>query len=76
MKNPEGKPLELVAAAHARETVGDETYAIVLSNLAVANAMLWHKGQDAGKTHYIAIVKELERLCGFSFRIMEEKAPE
>lgn len=70
-KNPDDKPLEIVETKHGRESMGDDTYAVVLSNLAVANAILWNKGKDAGRTHYIAIVKELEHLCGFRFQIME-----
>ena len=70
-KNPDDKPLKISNSWRKRDTVNDGIYAVVLSNLAVANAMLWNKGKDAGKTHYIAIVKELEDLCGFAFVPLE-----
>jgi hypothetical protein len=75
MKNPDSKPLRIVytddgsGAVLNREHFG---YAIALSNLAVAQSNLVKAGKDSAMTHFIAIVKELEQLYGFEFRIYEE----
>lgn len=42
-------------------------YGIVLSNLAIAEASLVKAGKDSAMPHFLAIVKELERIYGFTF---------
>jgi hypothetical protein len=43
----------------------------MLSNLAIAESNLAKTGKDSAMTHFIAIVKELERVYGFEFRTIE-----
>ena len=71
MKNPEGKILKIVDRFRQRSQVSDDTYAVVLSNLAIAESNLVKAGKDSALPHFIAIVKELERLCEFEFKIAE-----
>lgn len=69
-KNPDNKPLRIkrdgVFSAY------DERYALILSNLAIAESNLVRAGKDSAMPHFIAIVKELEKLFGFRFEIIEE----
>ena len=72
MKNPELKPLRIVmSGTTAREqgydTEGLRSYCLMLSNLAIAESNLVRAGKDSALPHFIAIVKELERLYGFKF---------
>ena len=64
-KNLNNNPLRIVRdSEHAtREAV---SYPIVLSNLAVAQAML-AKHKESAMPHFIAIVKELESIYGIRF---------
>lgn len=74
MKNPDSKPLRISNAyAMERPARDDYGYGIALSNLAVAQSNLVRAGKDSAMPHFIAIVKELERLYGFKFEIHEEK---
>lgn len=72
-KNPDNKMLRIVGG-HTRKVcnVGVKTYATVLSNLAIAESNLVRAGKDSAMPHFIAIVKELERVCCFGFEIIEE----
>lgn len=82
MKNPESKPLRIVSK---QETAKEDSYiapawhsqkicdyALMLSNLAIAESNLVMAGKDSALPHFIAIVKELERVYGFKFEIMSE----
>lgn len=69
-KNPDNKPLRIVQTNSCPDYVS--TYGIMLSNLAVAQSNLVRAGKDSAMPHFIAIVKELERVYGFEFRIYED----
>lgn len=77
MKNPDSKPLRIVAPQwhNSSEPFGSnrmlvansraiQNYGLMLSNLVKA-------GKDSAMPHFIAIVKELESIYGFEFNIME-----
>jgi hypothetical protein len=71
MKNPDNKPLRIV---HPQKTyISQEAYVLMLSNLAIAESNLVKAGKDSALNHFIAIMKELEKECGFKFEVMEEK---
>lgn len=76
MKNPDGKPLRIVSTSDNGGNVyaGKEYYAVVLSNLAIAQSNLVKQGKDSAMPHFIAIVKELERVYGFRFEVIPEDA--
>lgn len=69
-KNPDNKPLRIkrdgVFSAY------DERYALILSNLAIAESNLVRAGKDSAMPHFIAIVKEIERVLKIEFKIIEE----
>lgn len=69
-KNPENKQLRIVTN-RSSYSVNTDIYIAALSNLVVAEATLVRAGKDSAMPHFIAIVKELERLCGFRFETME-----
>ena len=75
MKNPENKHLRIAWHSNSGEpwsmTHNDTVRASVLSNLAIAESNLVRAGKDSALPHFIAIVKELEDLCGFWFEIEE-----
>lgn len=71
MKNPEGKRLKIFDRFRQRSQVSDEIYAVVLSNLAIAESNLVKAGKDSAMPHFLAIVKDLERVCEFEFKIAE-----
>lgn len=75
MKNPDSKPLRIVYTTNDNEARRDQAYCIALSNLAIAQSNLVRAGKDSAMPHFIAIVKELERVYGFEFKIMEENRP-
>ena len=70
MKNPENKPLSIIYQGMSPD-VEPGTYALVLSNLAIAESNLVRAGKDSALPHFIAIVKELEDVCGFRFVVQE-----
>jgi len=76
-KNPDNKPLRIVK----RQSDGtpSTTYRLqdvivldALVGLAQAEAMLIKAGKSSALPHFIAIVKEIENLCGFRFEIDED----
>lgn len=84
MKNPDSKPLRIVAPQwhNSSEPFGSnrmlvansraiQNYGLMLSNLAIAQSNLVKAGKDSAMPHFIAIVKELESIYGFEFNIME-----
>lgn len=82
-KNPDNKPLrikrrEWTNSYTPKGAIGSDrdkywqNYGLVLSNLAVAQSNLVKAGKDSALPHFIAIVKELEELYGFSFDIHDE----
>jgi hypothetical protein len=48
------------------------SYEQMLGNLLIAEAILAKKGNSAMQ-HFIAVVKELERLYGFSFEMVDRE---
>ena len=48
-------------------------YSEMLSALAIAESNLVRAGKDSALPHFIAIVKELEKVWGFRFEVMEEQ---
>lgn len=51
-----------------------QDYGVALSNLAVAEALLMGKpGQDSAQSHFIALVKEIEKFYGFRFDEVDEE---
>jgi len=83
MKNPDNKPLRIYVTnphlTNLSETDGmSETehrqltsYGEMLAKLAIAESNLIKAGKDSSMPHFIAIVKELERVYGFEFKIIE-----
>lgn len=71
MKNPNSKPLRIVIEGKydpAHHYI--HQYGAMLSQLAIAQAYLVKAGKDSALPHFIAIVKELERVYHFKFEIM------
>jgi hypothetical protein len=70
-KNPKNKPLKIV-----KDKGGlcvDLSYIKSLDNMLLCQAMLVKAGKSSALPHFIAIVKELERVHGFRFEILEEE---
>lgn len=67
-KNPDNKPLRIVYDDKLSENkcVADDGYPLMLAQLALAQATL-ARHKDSALPHFIAIVKELERIYGFRF---------
>lgn len=76
-KNQDNRPLKVIhrfnSVGGRDSKVSDSIYAQVLSNLAIAESNLVRSGKGSAMPHFIAIVKELERICAFEFEIMEER---
>lgn len=81
MKNPEGKQLRIKSTLYIHNDenkkrgfshVSVSTEVIVLSNLAVAEATLVRAGKQSALPHFIAIVKRIEEICGFTFEIIDQ----
>jgi hypothetical protein len=72
MKNPENAPLRIVDGVVDRANLD---YGIVLALLAVAESNLVRAGKDSALNHFIAIVKGLERLYGFTFQKVTNPEP-
>ena len=84
MKNPDNKPLRIhvdnphLSNLHQTDGMSKASrqiliaYGDVLAKLAIAESNLVSAGKSSGLTHLLAIVKELERVYGFEFRIMEK----
>ena len=54
----------------------EQAYAVHLLELAKCQATLWNKGADAGRTHFLAIQKELERLYGYKYAPLHGESSE
>lgn len=67
-KNPENKPLRIVRDSQ-QKVAG---YGEMLAQLAIAESNLARAGKDSAMPHFIAIVKELEKLYGFRFEQIPE----
>jgi hypothetical protein len=65
MKNPDNKPLRVVSTRGGAPF--RDGYGAMLVQLAIAESNLVKAGKSSGLTHFIAIVKELERVYGFKF---------
>lgn len=75
-KNPDNKPLRIVAPNGAPRKDRSWEYGRVLSQLAIAESNLVLAGKDSAMPHFIAIVKELERIYGFKFEQVEDALKE
>jgi len=71
-KNPENRPLRIVKCSS--DGTPSATYKMVngvvlqaLVGLAQAEAELVRGGKDSAMPHFVAIVKEIEDICGFRF---------
>lgn len=80
-KNPDNKPLKIQKLSPSDNLLDlDEgstfTYLVeygkMLSNLAIAESNLVTAGKDSAMPHFLAIVKELERIYEFKFVIDED----
>jgi hypothetical protein len=69
MKNKETKKLRLINRRSGYSTGNDSAYLAVLGRLAIAESNLVKAGKDSALPHFIAIVKEIERLCDFAFEL-------
>lgn len=69
-KNPENKPLRIVAAGGGLMDM-HYGYTEILGQMLIAQAIL-AKSKSSAMPHFIAIVKELERLYGFRFEQIAE----
>jgi hypothetical protein len=71
MKNPDNKPLRIVTGGINTSDPQTWTlnYGIMLSNLAIAESNLIKAGKDSAMPHFLAIVKELEKIYNFKFEI-------
>lgn len=70
MKNPEGKPVKII---HDSDKINGTEFANVLVGLAIAESNLVRAGKDSVMPHFIAIVKEIERLYKFHFEVIEDE---
>ncbi len=50
-----------------------EDYGTMLSNLAIAEAQMYAAGMKTAMPHFIAIIKELERIYGFQFETVNDE---
>ena len=69
-KNPENKPLRITYLENDEYRLFNEregAYVTVLSNLAIAESNLVRAGKDSALPHFIAIVKEIEKVLGIKF---------
>ena len=86
MKNPDNKPLRVVFNTDCKflhnainsgrtlqiaEVEYLNGYTNALAQLAIAQSNLAKQGKDSAMPHFIAIVKELERVYGFRFEIAD-----
>ena len=74
-KNPENKPLKVKwDFTHDIEPEHWEHRAKLLASLAIAQSNLVKAGKDSAMPHFLACVKEIERIAGFHFEILEEES--
>jgi hypothetical protein len=67
-QNRPTKVLRIVRSSQPPQLgAADSDYAHMLGQLAIAQSNLIRAKKDSGLSHFIAIVKELERLYGFKF---------
>jgi len=69
-KNPENKALRIVRKSNIIRDMS--LYVQTLSSLAIAESNLIRAGKDSAMPHFVATVKELEKVLEFSFEVMEE----
>ena len=67
MKNAENRPIRIV---RDNITGDDVEYGRMLQNLAIAEAMMVKAGKQSGLNHFIAVVKEIERMYKFHFEVV------
>ncbi len=67
-KNPENKPLRIVGRKKVFYSLREnDKYIVMLSAMLIAQSNLAIAGKDSAMPHFIAIVKELEKLFDFRF---------
>lgn len=71
-KNPDNKMLKIISGNTFRTVAGASVYGSMLVQLAVAESNLVRAGKSSAMPHFLAIVKELERVYDFHFEIMED----
>jgi len=64
-KNPDNKPLRIVRTGRGQFYDGD--YAKMLVEMMKSQALLVRAGKDSAMPHFLAIIKELERMHEFKF---------
>jgi hypothetical protein len=69
------KPLRIIRKQYytGATYTAKEDYTRDLAQLAIAEAILVRAGKTKALPHFIAIVKELERIHGFHFECFEEE---
>lgn len=70
MKNPDSRPLRIVGP---RPRQHEPEYKNMLGQLAIAESNLIKAGKDSAMPHFLAIVKELERVFDFRFEQIPEE---
>lgn len=74
MKNPENKKLIIVSNIEAGlNNEFNIIYANMISSLAIAESNLVRVGKESAMPHFIACVKELERIFKFRFETYEDE---
>ena len=84
MKNSDCRPLRIISEFSKNKenqtsrigAVSLDAYVVALSNLAIAESNLIKAKKSSALPHFIAIIKELETLCGFKFEILPDKEEE
>jgi len=75
MKNPDNKPIKLVwkENTHWRRLTSPCDKVDLLLGLAHLEVKLVRAGKNSAMPHFIAIIKELETICGFKFEQLDEQ---
>ncbi len=74
-KNPDSKPLKIVRVGEPAVQQGDIEigYIEAIKKIMECEARLIQGGKSSGLTHFIACIKELERLYGFRFEELDDE---
>lgn len=70
-KNPNNKSLVIVKDTDNLGAKSTREYIKTLRALLIAQSNLVRSGKSSGLPHFLAVVKELERLHNFSFELEE-----
>ena len=72
MSNEAPKKLKIVRGQNCHGSIGTSEYIQTLNAMLIAESNLIKAKKIKGMTHFIAIVKELERIHDFKFVALEE----